>query len=82
MGLDAKTYWFTDRQSQCDFDFDFDNNTHNYKICIVRPTIPMKNSKHREFILHVTEAWNVLTQTDYSYRCKQVEALFTELQIA
>jgi hypothetical protein len=25
MGLDTKTYWLTDRQSQCDFDFDFDN---------------------------------------------------------
>jgi hypothetical protein len=24
MGLDAKTYWLTDRQSQCNFDFDFD----------------------------------------------------------
>jgi hypothetical protein len=24
MGLDAKTYWLTDRQSQYDFDFDFD----------------------------------------------------------
>jgi hypothetical protein len=23
MGLDTKTYWLTDRQSQCDFDFDF-----------------------------------------------------------
>jgi hypothetical protein len=23
MGLDAKTYWLTDRQSQCHFDFDF-----------------------------------------------------------
>jgi hypothetical protein len=22
MGLDTKTYWQTDRQSQCDFDFD------------------------------------------------------------
>jgi hypothetical protein len=22
MWLDAKTYWLTDRQSQCDFDFD------------------------------------------------------------
>jgi hypothetical protein len=22
MGLDAKTYWLIDRQSQCDFDFD------------------------------------------------------------
>jgi hypothetical protein len=21
MGLDIKTYWLTDRQSQCDFDF-------------------------------------------------------------
>jgi hypothetical protein len=24
MGLDTKTYWLTDRQSQCDFEFDFD----------------------------------------------------------
>jgi hypothetical protein len=24
MGLDTKTYWLSDRQSQCDFDFDFD----------------------------------------------------------
>jgi hypothetical protein len=24
MGLDTKTYWLTNRQSQCDFDFDFD----------------------------------------------------------
>jgi hypothetical protein len=24
MGLDAKTYWLTDRQSQRNFDFDFD----------------------------------------------------------
>jgi hypothetical protein len=24
MGLDTKTYWLTDRQSQCDIDFDFD----------------------------------------------------------
>jgi hypothetical protein len=22
MGLDTKTYWLTDRHSQCDFDFD------------------------------------------------------------
>jgi hypothetical protein len=22
MGLDAKTYWLTDRQTQCNFDFD------------------------------------------------------------
>jgi hypothetical protein len=22
MGLDTKTYWLTDRQTQCDFDFD------------------------------------------------------------
>jgi hypothetical protein len=26
MGLDTKTYWLTDRHSQCDFDFDFDLN--------------------------------------------------------
>jgi hypothetical protein len=24
MGHDTKTYWLTDRQSQCNFDFDFD----------------------------------------------------------
>jgi hypothetical protein len=24
MGLDTKTYWLTERQSQCDFDFDFE----------------------------------------------------------
>jgi hypothetical protein len=24
MGLDTKTYWLTDRQSQCDLDFDCD----------------------------------------------------------
>jgi hypothetical protein len=24
MGLDTKTYWLTDRQSQCGFDFDFE----------------------------------------------------------
>jgi hypothetical protein len=24
MGLNTKTYWLTDRQSQCDFDFDFE----------------------------------------------------------
>jgi hypothetical protein len=24
MGLDTKTYWLTDRQSQCDFDFDLE----------------------------------------------------------
>jgi hypothetical protein len=24
MGLDTKTYWLTDLQSQCNFDFDFD----------------------------------------------------------
>jgi hypothetical protein len=25
MGLDTKTYWRTDRQSQCDFDFELKN---------------------------------------------------------
>jgi hypothetical protein len=24
MGFDTKTYWLTDRQSQCGFDFDFE----------------------------------------------------------
>jgi hypothetical protein len=27
MGLDTKTYWLTDRQSQCDFDFDFESSS-------------------------------------------------------
>jgi hypothetical protein len=27
MGLDTKTYWLTDRQSQCDFDFNFNFNS-------------------------------------------------------
>jgi hypothetical protein len=31
MGLDTKTYWLTDRQSQCDFDFDFDL-TESYRL--------------------------------------------------
>jgi hypothetical protein len=26
MGLDTKTYWLIDRQSQCNFDFDFDSD--------------------------------------------------------
>jgi hypothetical protein len=32
MGLDTKTYWLTDRQSQCDFDFDFDLQVTSYKL--------------------------------------------------
>jgi hypothetical protein len=28
MGLDTKTYWLTDRQSQCNFDSDFDKNNN------------------------------------------------------
>jgi hypothetical protein len=32
MGLDTKTYWLTDRQSQCDFDFDFDRKGSAEKI--------------------------------------------------
>jgi hypothetical protein len=27
MGLDTKTYWLTNRQSQCDFDFDYSSDT-------------------------------------------------------
>jgi hypothetical protein len=29
MGLDTKTYFLTDRQSQCDFDFEFDKAVEN-----------------------------------------------------
>jgi hypothetical protein len=32
MGLDTKTYWLTDRQSQCDFDFDLDEGQRQEKI--------------------------------------------------
>jgi hypothetical protein len=35
MGLDTKTYWLTDRQSQCDFDFD------NFSFYFIDP-IPYK----------------------------------------
>jgi hypothetical protein len=37
MGLDTKTYWLTDRQSQCNFDFDFDlgSNTSTVTLRIV-----------------------------------------------
>jgi hypothetical protein len=31
MGLDTKTYWLTDCQSQCDFDFDLTNNESREK---------------------------------------------------
>jgi hypothetical protein len=37
MELDTKTYWLTDRQSQCDFDFDYYNywwgGTESLGIC-------------------------------------------------
>jgi hypothetical protein len=47
MGLDTKTYWLTDRQSQCEFDFDFNliSNIENtscvlqlqwYLDCVIR----------------------------------------------
>jgi hypothetical protein len=32
MGLDTKTYWLTDRQSQCNFDFDFDFDIEQYSL--------------------------------------------------
>jgi hypothetical protein len=34
MGLDTKTYWLTDRQSQSDFDFDFDG-CEEKNLCVV-----------------------------------------------
>jgi hypothetical protein len=33
MGLDTKTHWLTDRQSQCDFDFDFEWLTDRQSQC-------------------------------------------------
>jgi hypothetical protein len=36
MGLDTKTYWLTDRQSQCNFDFDFDFDVQDsYELRVV-----------------------------------------------
>jgi hypothetical protein len=32
MGLDTKTYWLTDRQSQCDFDFDSDLSSIQFSV--------------------------------------------------
>jgi hypothetical protein len=31
-GLDTKTYWLTDRQSQCDFDFDYTTEHYTAQI--------------------------------------------------
>jgi hypothetical protein len=33
MGLDTKTYWLTDRQSQSDFDFDFEESEYENESC-------------------------------------------------
>jgi hypothetical protein len=35
MGLDTKTYWLADSQSQCDFDFDFDQ-VSSLRECVKR----------------------------------------------
>jgi hypothetical protein len=32
MGLDTKTYWLTNRQSQCNFDFDFETGQSSRRI--------------------------------------------------
>jgi hypothetical protein len=34
MGLDIKTYWLTDRQSQCDFDFDIKERCVCVCVCV------------------------------------------------
>jgi hypothetical protein len=36
MGLDTKTYWLTDRQSQCDFDFDSDSDSEGDSDSVVQ----------------------------------------------
>jgi hypothetical protein len=35
MGLDTKTYWLTDRQSQCNFDFDFDFDPASCQLSVI-----------------------------------------------
>jgi hypothetical protein len=47
MGLDTKTYWLTDRQSQCDFDFDFFKSLLCYD----------SSSVHREFMRQGIADW-------------------------
>jgi hypothetical protein len=37
MGLDTKTYWLTDGQSQCDFDFDFDIEEYRTELSFETP---------------------------------------------
>jgi hypothetical protein len=34
MVLDTKTYWLTDRQSQCNFDFDFDSGLDERELAL------------------------------------------------
>jgi hypothetical protein len=43
MELDTKTYWLTDRQSQCDFDFDFDRENANVR------NIGQGEPRHRKY---------------------------------
>jgi hypothetical protein len=48
MGLDTKTFWLTDRQSQCNFDFDFEdagNKQKSYKIIITKIFAPLDKAK-------------------------------------
>jgi hypothetical protein len=52
MGLGTKTYWLTDRQSQCDFDFDFGRqqaeviqNHENANVCNIGQGKP----RHRKY---------------------------------
>jgi hypothetical protein len=48
VGLDTKTYWLTDRQSQCDFDFDFKKSRNqsdineSFVIEILKPDVVQK----------------------------------------
>jgi hypothetical protein len=38
MGLDSKSYWLTDRQSQCNFDFDYERvlrrQLEEWEVCV------------------------------------------------
>jgi hypothetical protein len=53
MGLDTKTYWLTDRQSQCNFDFDFDlwtsENSSTRQVGRVRIRLPGGSTVQNEY---------------------------------
>jgi hypothetical protein len=56
MGLDAKTYWLTDRQSQCDFDFEFDLSLQNKRQThpLVREGAPQGQNRNCQTVTNIS----------------------------